>query len=249
VLLTFSVCQPLIFVCVTTAANYLRGRDGYWTVNFVQLHFNNSAFPHRHWKSESLTRPLANSIEVSCTPVNAQLLIMPLAIAACCTTYIWFSMKATGDFTGDPAWDAHLFQCRRMQVYETAYALETCFVLFVLLSLTADPSQFEYSVVCALLCTFIIMYFSAQSRFKSASDSASENIISIVLFATLNMLISFFVAKNWAAAQPVKVFSAVVLCSFTLVLVTCTWASQRRRELDTSFSCALCCRACALSTL
>jgi len=219
VLLTFSVCQPLIFVCVTTAANYLRGRDGYWTVNFVQLHFNNSAFPHRHSKSESLRRPLARSMEVSSTTVDVQLLIMPFAIAACCTTYIWFGMKATGGFSEDPGWDAHLFQCRRMQVYEAAYALETCFVLFVLLSLTADPSQFEYCVVCALLCTFIIMYFSAQGRCKSASDSASENIISILLFATLNMLISVFVAQNWAATQPVKMFSAVVLCSFTLMLV------------------------------
>ena len=40
-LLTFSVCQPLIYVCVTAAANYLRGREGYWTVNFVLL----SIFP------------------------------------------------------------------------------------------------------------------------------------------------------------------------------------------------------------
>ena len=217
--LTFSVCQPLIYVCVTAAANYLRGREGFWTVNFVLLHFNETAFPHRHSKSESLRRPLAHSIESSCTPVDVQLLIMPFALAACGTTYIWFGKKATGDFQGDPPWDAHLFECRRMQLYEAAYALETCSLLFVLLCLTADPAQLENSVVCAMLCTFIIMYFSAQSRCKSVSDTASENVISIVLFATLNMLISFFVAQHWTATQPVKVSSAVILGSFTLLLV------------------------------
>jgi hypothetical protein len=58
-----------------------------------------------------------------------------------------------------------------MQLYEAAYELKTCLLLFVLLCLTADPAQLEYSVVCALICTFIVMYFSARSLSRSFSLS------------------------------------------------------------------------------
>ena len=34
-LMTFSVCQPIIFVLVQAAGNAFRGRQGFWTVNFV----------------------------------------------------------------------------------------------------------------------------------------------------------------------------------------------------------------------
>jgi hypothetical protein len=217
-LLTFSVCQPIIFVLVNAAGNSFRGRQGFWTVNFVHVSFNASAFPHRHSQSETLRRPLAQGVDVSTTPVDGLLLVMPYALCAFCCTYTWFSMKATGDFSSDPAWDAELFANRRMQLYEALYALETSLLLFVLLSLAADPAQVEYTFVCALMATFIIMYFSAQGRCKSSSDRASESVISIFLFAALNMLISAFVTQHWAGNCPVKLFSACMLALTTLML-------------------------------
>ena len=217
-LLTFSVCQPIIFVLVKAAGNAFRGRQGFWTVNFMQIQVNASAFPHRHSLAEALRRPMQDSVSVSYTPVDGLLLVMPFALCAFCTTYTWFSMKATGDFSTDPAWDAELFQNRRMQLYEALYALETWFLLFVLLALTADPSQLEYTLVCALLAKFILMYFSAQSRCKSSSDRTSESVISIMLFATLNMLLSSFVTQHWAGGHLVKVLSAGMLSAATLLL-------------------------------
>lgn len=217
-LLTFSVCQPILFVLVNAAGNAVRGRQGFWTVNFVQLTFNVSAFPHRHSSAETLRRPLAHSVDVSATPVDGLLLVMPYALCAFCSTYTWSSMKATGDFSTDPLWDAELFANRRMQLYEALYALETTLLLFVLLSLAADPAQLEYTFVCALLASFIIMYFSAQGRCKSSADRASESIISIFLFAALNTLISAFVTQHWQGDYPVKLFSACVLAFATLML-------------------------------
>jgi len=217
-LLTFSVCQPIMFVLVNFAANALRGRAGYWTVNFVHIEFNASAFPHRHSQSESLRRPLPSSVSVDLTPVDGLLLVMPFALCAFCTTNTWLGMQAGGGFNSDPRWDSELFQSRRMQLYEALYALETNVLLFALLSLTADPSQLEYTLVCALLATFILMYFSAQSRCRSAADSASESVISIFMFAALNTLLSAFVTQHWTAGQPVKLFSAAVLAMTTILL-------------------------------
>jgi hypothetical protein len=217
-LLTFSVCQPIIFVLVNAVSTALRGRQGFWTVNFVHIELNISSFPHRHSQAETLRRPLADSVSVSTTPVDGMLLVMPFALSAFCTTYSWFSMKAAGDFSSDPLWDMELFQHRRMQVYEALYALETWLLLFALMALTADPAQLEYTLVCALLATFIHMYFSAQSRCKSAADHASESVISIMLFATLNTLLSAFVTQHWSAVHPVKMFSAFLLAFTTLTL-------------------------------
>jgi hypothetical protein len=217
-LLTFSVCQPIIFVLVNVAGNALRGSQAFWTVNFVHIELNASAFPHRHSQTETLRRPLAQSVAVSTTQVDGLLLVMPFALCAFCTTNTWFGMKANGDFSCDPMWDSDLFQSRRMQLYESLYALETCLLLFVLLSLTADPSQLEYTLVSALLATFILMYFSAQSRCKSTSDRASESVISIFLFAALNTLLSAFVTQHWTAGCPVKIFSACALAMTTILL-------------------------------
>ena len=217
-LLTFSVCQPIIFVMVSALANSMRGRQGFWTVNFVHLSFNASAFPHRHSQAETLRRPLAHSVEVTTTPVDGLLLIMPYALCAFCTTYTWFSMKAGGHFSSDPLWDAELFSSRRMQLYEALYALETTLLLFALLALTADPAQLEYTFVCALLAVFVIMYFSAQGRCKAASDRASESVISIFLFAALNMLLSAFVTQHWSSNHLVKLFASCMLALTTLVL-------------------------------
>jgi hypothetical protein len=163
-LLTFSVCQPVVFVLVSAFANTLLGRPGFWTINFVHVAFNASAFPHRHSQTEALRRPLTqgerelfigtqfsilytSDMEVTTTQVDGLLLIMPFALCVFCTTYTWFSMKAGGDFSGDPMWDAELFSSRRMQLYEALYALETTVLLFALLAITADPAQLEYTLV------------------------------------------------------------------------------------------------------
>lgn len=217
-LLTFSVCQPVILVLVSALANTLRGRPGFWTVNFVHVAFNASAFPHRHSHAEALRRPLAQDVHVTATQVDGLLLIMPFALCAFCTTYTWFSMKAGGDFSSDPMWDAELFSSRRMQLYEALYALETTVLLFALLACTADPAQLEYTLVCAVLAVFIVMYFSAQSRCKSASDKTSEGVISIGLFAVLNMLLSSFVAQHWSENRMAKLLASVMLAFTTLVL-------------------------------
>lgn len=218
-LLTFSVCQPIVFVIVSAVSNTLRGKQGFWSVNFVHVELNASAFPHRHSQTETIRRPLNDSVKVSSTPVDGLLLVMPFALCAFCTTNTWFGMKASGEFNKDPPWDSDLFQNRRMQLYEALYALETFFLLFALLALSADPAQPEYTAVSALLATFIIMYFSAQSRTRTSSDRASESVISIFLFAAINMLLSGFVTQHWSASRTVKIMSTCLL-ALTTILIT-----------------------------
>lgn len=217
-LLTFSVCQPIVFVLVSAISTGVRGRQGFWTVNFVHVAFNASAFPHRHSLAETIRRPLAESVTVVLTPVDGLLVVMPFALCAFCTTNTWFGMKASGEFCKDPRWDAELFQNRRMQLYEALYALETMLLLFALLALSADPAQPEYTAVSALLATFIIMYFCAQSRSRSSSDRASESIIGIFLFAAINTLLSGFVTQHWSAGGTVKLMSTCMLALTTLAL-------------------------------
>ena len=116
-------------------------------------------------------------------------------------------------------WDAELFSNRRMQLYEVVYALEMFLMLFALLTLTADPAQGEYTFVCALLATFILMYFSANGRLRSSTDRASESLVGIFLFASLNTLISTFVSQHWAANLPVRIFSACLLAGSSVTAV------------------------------
>ena len=217
-LLTWSVGQPLLLLLVKSAADVLRGRQGFWTVHFVHVGVNVSAFPHK--RSGSLAPPgadVAQALTLAQSEADGLLLVMPFALCAACTTYTWCSMRAAGDFKSDPAWDADLFQDRRMQLYEMLYALETCLLLAALLALTADPAPLEYTLVCAVLATFILLYFGAQSRCH-ASSRASESFISMLLFATLNTLLSSFVAQHWAGAYPVKVSAACMLCLTALLL-------------------------------
>ena len=219
-LLTWSVGQPLLLLFVKSAADVLRGRQGFWTVHFVHVGLNVSAFPHK--RSGSLaalqSADLAHALTLAQSEVDGLLLVMPFALCAACTTYSWCTMRAAGHFKTDPAWDAELFQDRRLQLYELLYALETGLLLFALLALAADPAPLEHTLVCAILATFILLYFSAQSRCHAAGDRASESLLGMLLFATLNMLLSSFVAQHWAGAYPVKVSAACVLCLAALLL-------------------------------
>ncbi len=180
---------------------------------------NVSAFAHK--RSGSLAPPtvdLPHAISVSQSEVDGLLLVMPFALCVACTTYAWCSMRAAGHFKHDPNWDAELFTDRRLQLYEMLYALETCLLLSALLALTADPAPLEYTLVCAMLATFILLYFSAQSSGKACSDRASESFIGMLLFATLNMLLSCFVTQHWASEYPVKISAACMLYLTTLLL-------------------------------
>jgi|LauGreDrversion2_2_1035103.scaffolds.fasta_scaffold00073_7 hypothetical protein len=217
VLLTFSVGQPLLLLLVKKAADLLRQRPGFWTVNFVHVSVNTSAFRHKNSSDVSSTH-LDHASTLYQSEADGLLILMPFVLVAACTTYTWCSLRASGNFSSDPVWDAELFQDRRMQLYETLYALETCFLLFALLALTADPAPLEYTLVCAILATFILLFFSAQSRCKANSLQVTESFISMLLFATLNMLLSSFVAQHWAAAYPVKISSACMLCLTTLLI-------------------------------
>jgi hypothetical protein len=229
-MLTWSVGQPLFLLFVKSAADVLRGRQGFWTVHFVHVGLNVSAFPHRRSALAPGPGPglapgpapgpadPAHALTLAQSEVDGLLLVMPFALSAACTTYSWCTMRAAGHFKTDPAWDAELFQDRRLQLYELLYALETCLLLSALLALAADPAPLEYTLVCALLATFILLYFSAQSRCKGAGDRASESLLGMLLFATLNMLLSSFVAQHWAGAYPVKVSAACVLCLAALLL-------------------------------
>ena len=217
-LLTFSVCQPIMLVLASPVGSALRGSAGFWTVNFAHVELNSSAFPHKHSMAETSRRPLPQSATVQLTQVDSLLLVMPFALCAFCTTNTWCRMKATGEFRSDPRWDSELFSSRGMQLYEALFALETLLLLFALLALAADPAQPEYTAVSAVLATFIIMYYSAQSRCRTASDRASEGIIGVGLFAVINTLISCFVAQHWSMGGTVKVLSSTILALTTLLL-------------------------------
>ena len=215
-LLTFSVGQPILFIFVKSTADVLRHRPGLWTVNFVHVSINATAFQHMR-SGDARGTHQAHTTSVSQSEADGLLLVMPFALIAACTTYTWCILRAAGNFSSDPLWDAELFQDRRMQFYETLYAVETCLLLFALLALTADPAPLEYTLVCATLATFILLFFSAQSRSKAAGDRASESCISMLLFAVANMLLASFVAQHWSP-HPVKVSSACMLCLTVLLM-------------------------------
>lgn len=77
-------------------------------------------------------------------------------------------------------------------------------MLLALLVLAADPAPLEHALSVASLAIFILVYFGAQNLFKGHSDRASEGFIDMMIFASLNILLSGFIVQYWASRFPVK---------------------------------------------
>lgn len=133
-----------------------------------------------------------------------------------------------------------------MQLYKLLYALDVCLMLLAQLVLAADPAQLEHALAVPANTTFILLYFGAQSRCKSGSNRVSEGFIGMLLFASLNMLLSCFVTQHWDHGIQVKLCSVGMLSLLTLLLaglhVTMT---KDTRTCDVILCCTVLSGACS----
>lgn len=209
-LLTLSVAQPIVMLCVrwlsSTAGQ--SGQSPAWTVNFVDIQLNMSAFSHQtrgNGSSEAQITSMKDSAStgsklrietVHVTEVDMLLILMPFAMSSAVTTWIWLSLKNVGVFNSDPIWDIELFVDARMQVYELMYSMEI-FVLFMVLSiLVADPVDLLYAATFSSTCCLLTLFLCACSRTGKHTEGIN---MPMLAFALLCTLLSVFASRHWRA--------------------------------------------------
>lgn len=227
-LLVFSVGQPLLLPAVKMLGDALRHHHSFWTVNFVHVYLNVSAYPHHHSDHPSHDHQpdatvrlshLAEQVWISVSEVDGLLLVLPFALCSACTTYTWASLQSIGHFKGDPAWDGDLFRERGLQMYELLYSLEVFLMMCTLFALAADPAPVDVTLLYAFAVTFIILFFAAQSRGRASAEGDTDRVLSMFLFALLSMLLCIFVGGHCSVDHPVKVASACMLVFIVFVIL------------------------------
>jgi hypothetical protein len=176
-----------------------------WTVNFVDIQLNTTAFTHKSRSNETIKPDVTNMLQTRCadrirtvdvTEVDVLLILMPFAMCSAVTTWIWLSLKNIGVFDSDPAWDVELFADARVQVYELVYCVEI-FLLFLVLSiLVADPVDLLYAATFSSTCCLLTLFLCACSRTGKQTEGIN---MPMLAFALLCTLLSVFASRHWRA--------------------------------------------------
>lgn len=203
-LIIVSVGQPILFICAKKIGDMLHSRPTYWTVNFLTMSTNYSSFEHTSFESINLRdnnislfqQKYIHQTEVYVNEVDALFVLMPFALSSASAAWTWVSLKHVGFFDSDPQWDPSLFEDSRMQMYEMLYAAECFSLIVVLFSNTADPAFLNYTIVSAIVCTFVVMYFASEARSASSSNH-NHSWMNMLLFSCLCMVTTIFVSQHW----------------------------------------------------
>jgi peptidoglycan/LPS O-acetylase OafA/YrhL len=177
---------------------------------------NADAFTHSKNDSTAILTP-ERAVSFSVSEIDVVLVVMPFTLAAASSTWTWVSLQHQEFFKSDPEWGPELFSDPRMLLYELLYCFEVFALLCALLSLSADPAPVEYTFVTALLLTFLVLFFCAQSHQQRVADQA-EHTISMIVFSILSSLVSFFVVQHWSGGCPTKRSSGLLLVVVVLTL-------------------------------
>jgi hypothetical protein len=216
VLLVFSIFQPLVLLLVKKISEAFSEQKSFWTVNVGYVVINADAFTHSKNETPVFLTP-EPGVVFSVSEIDVVLVVMPFTLAAASTTWTWVSLQHQEFFKADPDWGPELFSDPRMLLYELLYCFEVFALLCALLSLSADPVPLEYTLVTALLLSFLVLFFCAQSHQQRIADQA-EHTISMIVFSILSSLVSFFVVQHWTGGCPTKRISGLLLVVVVLML-------------------------------
>jgi hypothetical protein len=216
VLLMFSVFQPIVLLLVKKISETTLDHQSFWTINVGYVMINADAFSHSKNDSTAILTP-ERAVGFSVSEIDVVFVVMPFTLAAASSTWTWVSLQHQAFFKSDPEWGPELFSDPRMLLYELLYCFEVFALLCALLSLSADPAPMEYTFVTALLLTFLVLFFCAQSHQQRIADQA-EHTISMIVFSILSSLVSFFVVQHWSGGCPTKRSSGLLLVVVVLTL-------------------------------
>jgi len=198
-LLLLSAGKPLVILLGSFCGELALGHKPRWTVGFVHVFFNQSAFAHTQGhagepvnQSDFVREFLSPS---SATEVDGLFLVMPFALISACSTWTWITLKNGGFFDSDPAWDAELFDNRAMQLFEILYGFETFTLFFGLLSIAGDPVILEYVLAITLSLTLLLLYLFAFSR-GPRSEALVESAFGVVIIVVIVVIVSFFLVEH-----------------------------------------------------
>jgi hypothetical protein len=195
-LLLLSACKPLVILLGSLCGEFALGHKPRWTVGFVHVFFNQSAFTHTQGhgplNQSDLVREFSSPSRA--TEVDGLFLVMPFALISACSTWTWITLKNDGFFDADPAWDADLFSSRAMQLFEILYGFETFALFFGLLSIAGDPMTLEYVLAITLSLTLLLLYLFAFSR-GPRSEALVESAFGVVIIVMIVVIISFFLVE------------------------------------------------------
>ena len=211
----FSIGQPFLLLLLRYVVNS-DGSEKLWTVNFVEMQYNHSAFLHRHNASVHESSKHPNAVAIRVTEADALFLIMPYALASAVSTWTWLSLHHAGFFSNDPNWDMELFREIRMQVYELTYVFQQFVVVYALSALTSEPVTFWYVVCFAATCTLLACYLIACSR--APLDTEGIN-MPILVFALLCTTLSVFATHYWSECWFQRCNAIILIVCWLVVLI------------------------------
>jgi len=229
-LLIFSIFQPIVLLVVKKIAEN-DAENSAWTVNIGYIIIDANAFGHSTNNSVSTSLP-EQSVKFSVSEVDVVFVVMPFTLAAASSTWTWVSLQHQNFFDADPEWGPELFADARMLFYELVYCFEVLALLCALLTLSADPAPAEYTLVNALLLTFLLLFFCAQSHQQRIADQ-TEHTISMLVFSVLTSIVSFFVVQHWSGGCLTKRLSGSLLVVIVILLAILHMSTRENTRAGT----------------
>jgi hypothetical protein len=230
-LLLLSACKPLVILLGSLCGELALGHKPRWTVGFVHVFFNQSAFTHTQghageWpvNQSDLVREFSSPSRA--TEVDGLFLVMPFALISACSTWTWITLKNEGFFDSDPAWDAELFNSRAMQLFEILYGFETFTLFFGLLSIAGDPVILEYVLAITLSLTLLLLYLFAFSR-GPRSEALVESAFGVAVLVMIVVIVSLFIVEY---TGPCVISRSAACSTVALAIAICLLHAGSKEE-------------------
>lgn len=217
----FCFLQPLL-VCLITVVNRSRTEDLNSTVQWCELHVNNSALVYKHNVEQNSSSIVLLDVTASfCTEVDYVVIVMPFAAMVSMTTLCWVKLTSMKEIGEDTLWDESVYTAAEDEsvfLYDLTYCVELWFMNFAFIVASASEQSFWKSYYTTHAVTVGIVFFVASSRYSH--NTITEHWIGTVFFGyILSVLVPFW--NNAVQGQCVVSVTLAVTHAFCVFLVVC----------------------------
>lgn len=193
-LIVYCFLLPFTYQMIFFGLQQWKKTDWASSVIMSELHLNSSALVYSNSaESSALTPPLIGVLPTSWyVEVDYMFCVMPFALSASLSCWIWVCLSAGGDrykvlvLDVDTVWDGELPV--NLLAYEVAYMVEVFALNFSMVSIATSERSFVEIIFASMSLSFVVCIFVAFARHTHSEDSIQQAMLA-VFFLLLGVIL------------------------------------------------------------
>jgi len=224
-LIVYCFMLPVTYQLIFFGLQTWKKTDWASSVIMSELHLNSSAIAYSNSVGRSTETPSVLTVTSASwyVEVDYMFCVMPFALAASLSCWIWVCLSAGGDrykmlpLDVDTVWDGELPP--NLLAYEVAYMMEIFALNFSMVAIASSERSFVEVIFASMSLSFVMCIFISFARHTHSEDSMQQALLSVffLLLGVILMLIwgvmmqhTCVVSRYAVAVHGVMIFALVM---------------------------------------